>query len=76
MAGQVNHVGAVAGQMITHVQEPARLDLQAGLLPHLPHQRGSQGAVPVVPHSGQSGAGPAGGVSAETPMIVSNMNLM
>jgi hypothetical protein len=39
----VHDVGAAARQMIAHVQQTAHLHLQAGLLTHLPDQRGGQG---------------------------------
>jgi len=43
LEGEVNHVGAVARQVITDIQQPTRLDVQAGFLPHLPHQGRGQG---------------------------------
>ena len=42
LEGQVNDMSAVAGQMVADIQQPAGLDIQAGLLPHLPDQGGSQ----------------------------------
>ncbi len=39
----MNHAGAVAGKVVAHLQQPPGLDLQAGLLPHLPHQGSGQG---------------------------------
>jgi UTP-glucose-1-phosphate uridylyltransferase len=43
LESQVNDMGPVPRQVVADVQQPARLDIQAGLLPHFPHQRGSQG---------------------------------
>ena len=39
----MNHVGAVAGQVVAHIQQAPRLDLQAGFLSHLAHESGGQG---------------------------------
>ncbi|OLT34379.1 hypothetical protein BJF79_07370 [Actinomadura sp. CNU-125] len=35
----VHDMGAAAGQVVTDVQQPARFDVQASLLPHLPDER-------------------------------------
>jgi hypothetical protein len=43
LESQVDDMGPVPGQVVADVQQAARLDIQAGLLPHLPHQRGGQG---------------------------------
>ena len=43
LEGQVDYVRPVARQMVTDVQQPTGLDLQAGLLAHLPHQGGGEG---------------------------------
>jgi hypothetical protein len=39
LKSDVHDVDALAGQVITHVQQPPRLDHQAGLLADLPHER-------------------------------------
>jgi len=43
LESQVDDMGPVPGQVVADVQQAAWLDIQAGLLSHLPHQRGSQG---------------------------------
>ena len=43
LEGEVNDVSPVAGQVIADVQQAAGLDVQAGLLLHLPHQGSGQG---------------------------------
>jgi hypothetical protein len=52
-------MSAVARQVITHVQEAAGLDVQAGFLPHLPHQGRGQGLAFLDLTAGQA-PGPAG----------------
>lgn len=38
LEGDVHDVGATSGQVIAHIQQPAHLDVEAGLLTHLPGQ--------------------------------------
>jgi len=55
-------MGAVTGQMVADVQQPAGLDVQAGLLPHLPDQGVSQGLTLLDLAAGQAPGPPGIGV--------------
>lgn len=55
-------MSAVPRQVVTHIQEPARLDLQAGFLPHLPDQRFGQGLAVLDLAAGQAPRPPGAGV--------------
>ncbi len=55
----MDHVGVPAGQVIADIQQPTGLDVDAGLLTHLPHQRGSQG-LPMLDLPAGQRPGPAG----------------
>jgi hypothetical protein len=74
LEGEVNHVGAVTRQVITDIQQPARLDVQAGFLPHLPHQRSGQGLTVLNLAAGQAPRAPGIGVLVEQqdPVVFDN----